>query len=56
MMKEKQEKEPLLEVCDLSVSFSMYSRGLQKRNLEVLLKLSLCVHPGEIFAVVGSSG
>lgn len=56
MMKEKQEKEPLLEVCDLSVSFSMYGRGLQKRNLEVLHKLSLCVHPGEILAVVGSSG
>ncbi len=59
-MREKKEKiqgkDPLLEVRDLSVSFSMYDRGLQKRDLEVLHKLSLSVYPGEILAVVGSSG
>lgn len=55
--KEKiQEKDPLLEVRDLSVSFGMYDRGLQKKDLEVLHKLSLSVYPGEILAVVGSSG
>lgn len=47
---------PVLSVEELSVSFSMYQRGLRKENLEVLHKLSLSVHAGEILAVAGSSG
>ena len=55
-MGEKKERTPLLDVQGLSVSFSMYEKGLQKKDLEVLHKLSLGVYPGEILAVVGSSG
>lgn len=51
-----QEEAPVLEVRDLSVSFSMYQRGLRKKELEVVHQLSLSVKKGEILAVVGSSG
>lgn len=47
---------PLLNVRDLSVSFAQYTGGLQKRFLTVITSLSLTVRPGEILAVVGSSG
>lgn len=50
------QKEPILEVKDLCVSFSMYQRGLRKTSLEVVHKLSITVNKGEILAVVGSSG
>ena len=50
------QEETLLEVRDLSVAFSMYERGLRKKELEVVHKLSLSVKKGEILAVVGSSG
>lgn len=46
----------ILEINDLTVSFSMYKKGLSKQNLEVIHKLSLNVNKGEILAVVGSSG
>lgn len=45
-----------LEVKELSVSFSMYDRGLKRQNLEVIHKLNINVKPGEIVVVVGSSG
>ena len=47
---------PALEIQDLSVSFSMYDKGWQKKELEVIHELSIKVMPGEILAVVGSSG
>ena len=45
-----QEKEnvPVLSVEELSVSFNMYQKGLRRENLEVLHKLSLSIHAGEI--------
>lgn len=46
----------LLNVKDLIVSFSMYKKGFQKNELEVIHHLSLDVNSGEIVAVVGSSG
>lgn len=50
-------KEPILEIKDLVVAFSMYRGGsLKKQNLEVIHSLSLDVKAGEIVAVVGSSG
>ena len=53
---EAMEKTLLLQVEDLVVSFNMYSKGLQRTELEVIHSLSLSVHRGEILAVVGSSG
>ncbi|WP_305084503.1 ATP-binding cassette domain-containing protein, partial [uncultured Clostridium sp.] len=50
------EKESVLKVENLSVAFSMYSRGLRKKDLEVIHELSIDVKQGEIVAVVGSSG
>lgn len=53
---EQKTKQEILSVEELSVSFSMYQKGLRKGNLEVLHKLSLSVRAGEILAVAGSSG
>lgn len=50
------EKVPVLEIEDVTVSFSMYQKGFRKKDLEVLHKLSLNIYAGEILAVVGSSG
>ena len=50
------EKTPLLEVRDLSVSFRMYAGSLEQRRLEVISSLSMTVYPGEILAIAGSSG
>lgn len=55
-MKKEMNNEPVLEVKELSVAFSMYGKGIRKTKLEVLHKLTLSVHAGEILAVVGSSG
>ena len=49
-------KKPILEIEDLSVSFSMYDKAMSKRQLQVISNLSLTVYPGEILAVAGSSG
>ena len=51
-----QEKSPILEIQDLSVSFSMYDGKMSKNMLQVISNLSLRVYPGEILAVAGSSG
>ena len=48
--------EPILQVSHLSLSFSQYSRGTQKQNLPVIHDLSFSIHPGQVVAVVGSSG
>lgn len=50
------EKRPLLEVRDLSVSFRMYDNGLEQKDLPVISQLSATVYPGEILAIAGSSG
>lgn len=47
---------PLLEVRNLSVSFVQYAGGLRQKKLKVISDLDLSIHPGEIVAVVGSSG
>ena len=51
-----EEKQPLLEISDLSVSFRMYDGSLEQRQLQVISSLSLTVYPGEVLAVAGSSG
>lgn len=47
---------PVLEVCDLSVSFQMYDSVLGQKKLQVISNLSIKVHAGEILAIAGSSG
>ncbi len=51
-----QEVKPLLEVRELSVSFTQYTRGLQQKTLRVITGLDVSIQPGEVLAVVGSSG
>lgn len=52
----EQKKETLLEIHNLSVSFSMYEKGLEQHELKVMSDLYLTVKPGEIVAIAGSSG
>lgn len=49
-------KEPILSVKDLGISFSQYTKGLRRRELEVITNLDIDLYEGEILAVVGSSG
>lgn len=48
--------KPLLEVQDLSVSFTQYTDGLRQRKLQVISNLNVSIQAGEILAVVGASG
>ena len=50
------DKEPILSVKDLGISFSQYTKGLRRRELEVITNLDIDLYEGEILAVVGSSG
>ncbi len=52
----EQKKETILEIHNLSVSFTMYDHGLERKKLKVISDLYLDVKPGEIVAVAGSSG
>lgn len=46
----------LLEVNDLTVSFTQYTAGLRQSILKVINGLHLTIQAGEIVAVIGSSG
>jgi peptide/nickel transport system ATP-binding protein len=46
----------LLQVSDLSISFTQYTGGLRQRDIRAIDSLSLNVNPGEVLAVVGASG
>ena len=46
----------LLNVENLSVSFTMYGGGLEQKEIKVIHDLSVSVDSGEILAGVGSSG
>ena len=48
--------DPILQVEHLSISFTQYSQGARRRSLSVIRDLSLSIHPGQVAAVVGSSG
>lgn len=48
--------KPILQVEDLSVSFLQYAKGLKQQNLKVISSLNIDIYPGEVLAVVGSSG
>lgn len=47
---------PLLRVEHLSIGFSQYFKGLQKRVVQPIKDLSLEINEGEIVALVGASG
>ena len=49
-------KEPILKVKDLGISFSQYTNGLVRGDLNVIRNLDIELYEGEILAVVGSSG
>lgn len=46
----------ILEIKDLSISFEMYGRGLEKNKNNVTKDINLNVIQGEIMAIVGGSG
>lgn len=46
----------LLEVKNLSISFTQYVHGLNRHNLKVISDLSIDVNENEIVAILGSSG
>ena len=46
----------LLEVKNLSISFTQYVQGLNRHDLKVISDLTIDVDEGEIVAVLGSSG
>lgn len=48
--------QPILQVDRLSISFTQYHRGLRRQTLPVIRELSLSLLPGQVAAVVGSSG
>lgn len=50
------EKKPLLQVENLEVSFTQYERGWKQKTIVPIRDLSLDIYPGEMVAVVGSSG
>lgn len=52
----KQKDDTLLEIHNLSVSFCMREHGFRQTDLQVISNLHLTVYPGEMIAVVGSSG
>lgn len=52
----KRETDALLKVQDISLSFTQYTSGLRRTELNVISNLSIEVRSGEILAVVGSSG
>ncbi len=49
-------KEPILKVENLGISFSQYTNGLVRGDLNVIRNLDIELYEGEILAVVGSSG
>lgn len=52
----KAETGALLEIRDLSISFSRYERGLWKREFSPVRNVSCRISEGELVAVVGASG
>ena len=50
------EKTPIFMVENLKISFSQYTKGMRRMELEVISNLDIELYQGEILAVVGSSG
>lgn len=56
MNRVNQEKERILEIKQLQISFTQYERGLHQRTVQTVKGMDLHVHAGELVAVVGASG
>lgn len=50
------EKEKVLEINHMKISFCQYEKGMQQTKLPVIRDLSVTIHAGEMVAIVGSSG
>ena len=50
------EKEKVLEINHMKISFCQYQKGMQQTKLSVIRDLSVTIHAGEMVAIVGSSG
>ena len=50
------EKTPIFKVENFKISFSQYTKGVNRKELEVITNLDIELYKGEILAVVGSSG
>ena len=50
------EKTPIFKVENFKISFSQYTKGVSRKELEVITNLDIELFKGEILAVVGSSG
>ena len=50
------EKEKVLEINHMKISFCQYQKGMQQTELPVIRDLSVTIHAGEMVAIVGSSG
>ena len=50
------EKDPLLRVENLSIRFSQYFKGTQKRVIRPISDVSVDIDAGEIVAILGASG
>ena len=48
--------EKLLEVNNLSISFTQYVQGLNRHDTKVISDLTIDVKESEIVAILGSSG
>ena len=48
--------KPVLEVRQLSITFTRYMSGLKQQQLTAVRSLDLAVDAGEITAVIGASG
>lgn len=46
----------LLEIKNLSISFTQYVKGLEQRELKIISDLTMDIYEHEILAVLGSSG
>lgn len=48
--------QPIIDIKDLTISFMQYEKGFRRSELEVINNLNVMINPGEVVAVVGSSG
>ena len=50
------DKQTVLKVDNLSISFTQYVKGLKTRNITPIKSLSIAIEAGEVLALVGASG